>query len=400
MNGDGKRGSAAARATGEDARLGGAKRGTELATLSAQQDAAGRSYWSIVRTQFRKNRQGMLGLYLIVAIVAVALFAPLIANDRPIICTFKGKLRFPAFATYVDNWVPWQSMRYALKSFELTDRYFPFSEHYADLEGLSWKEARAEQPGDFGFSAWPPIEWNPQQFDPVAIKLRPSLSSGHLLGTDDRGRDVLARIVHGCVVAITVGVVAMGLATLIGVILGVVAGYFGKWVDLILSRVVEIVMCFPTFFLIIAVIAFVPPSIVNIMLVIVLVSWTGIFRLTRGEVLKSRAQEYVTAAEALGIGRGSIMFRHILPNSIAPVFVAVAFGIAGAVLTESSLSFLGFGDANASSWGEVIAQGRQYVAEGLTHLVLAPGIVIFVTLTAFNLFGQGLRDAMDPRLRH
>lgn len=372
----------------------------DRADIARAQDEHGRSYWAIVRTQFRKNKQGMLGLYLIVAIIAVAVLAPLLANDRPIVCSYKGTLRFPAFATYVDNWVPWQGMRYSLKSFELTDRYFPFSEHYEDLEGRSWKEARAETPDEFGFSVWPPIEWNPQQFDAGAIKLRPSLTSGHLLGTDDTGRDVLARIVHGCVVAITVGVVAMGIATLIGVFLGVWAGYFGKWWDLVLSRIVEIVMCFPTFFLIIAVIAFVPPSIVNIMLVIGLVSWTGIFRLIRGEVLKSRAQEYVTAAEALGIGRASIMFRHILPNSVAPVFVAVAFGIAGAVLTESSLSFLGFGDPNASSWGEVISQGRQYVAEGLTHLVLAPGVVIFVTLTAFNLFGQGLRDAMDPRLRH
>lgn len=372
----------------------------ERADLEEAQAVQGQSYWAIVRTQFRKNKQGMLGLYLIVAIIAIAMLAPLLANDRPIVCTYKSKVRFPAFATYVDNWVPWQGMRYSLKSFELTERYFPFSEHYEDLEGLSWKEARDQQPDEFGFSFWPPIEWNPQQFDAGAIKLRPSLSSGHLLGTDDTGRDVLARIVHGCVVAITVGVVAMGIATLIGVILGIVAGYFGRMWDMGLSRIVEIVMCFPTFFLIIAVIAFVPPSIVNIMLVIGFVSWTGIFRLIRGEVLKSRAQEYVTAAEALGIGRTSIMFRHILPNSVAPVFVAVAFGIAGAVLTESSLSFLGFGDPNASSWGEVVSQGRQYVAEGLTHLVLAPGIVIFVTLTAFNLFGQGLRDAMDPRLRH
>jgi len=381
---------------------GAASTSTDRADLAKQQESQGRSYWSIVRTQFRKNRQGMLGLWLIVAIVTVAALAPLLANDRPIICSYKGSLRFPAFATYVDNWVPWQGMRYGLKSFEFPpdSRNFPFSEHYEDLGGLSWKQARDQESDEFGFALWPPIPWNPQQFDADAIKERPSLASGHLLGTDDRGRDVLARLVHGCVVAITVGVVAMGIATLIGVLLGVTAGYFGRWVDLALSRVVEVVMCFPTFFLIIAVISFVPPSIVNIMLVIGLVSWTGIFRLIRGEVLKCRAQEYVTAAEALGIPRRSVMFRHILPNAVAPVFVAVAFGIAGAVLTESSLSFLGFGDVNASSWGEVVSQGRQYVAEGLTHLVLAPGIVIFVTLTAFNLFGQGLRDAMDPRLRH
>ncbi len=368
-------------------------------SMELRQAAESQTYWAIVRTQFRKNNQGMLGFTLIVVILVMAALAPLLANDRPIACTYKGDVKFPAFATYVDNWVPWQGMRYSLKSFELTERYFPFSEHYEELEGLSWKQARDQQPAEFGFALWPPVEWNPHQFDAVAIKERPSMETGHLLGTDDVGRDVLSRIIHGNVVAVTVGVVAMGIATLIGVILGVAAGYFGGWIDLVLSRIVEIVMCFPTFFLIIAVISFVPPSIVNIMLVIGFVSWTGIFRLTRGEVLKAREQEYVTAGEALGLPRLSIMFRHILPNSVAPVFVSVAFGIAGAVLTESSLSFLGFGDKNASSWGEIVSQGRQYVAEGLTHLVLAPGIVIFITLTAFNLFGQGLRDAMDPRLR-
>jgi peptide/nickel transport system permease protein len=369
-------------------------------TIEKRQAAQGQSYWAIVRGQFRKNAQGMWGLWIIVAIVVTAVLAPLLANDRPVVAKYKGDIKFPAFATYVDNWVPWQGMRFWLKSLEVGDRYFPFSEHYEELEGLTWKEARANTPDDFAWSLWPPIEWHPMQVDTQAIKVRPSLESGHLLGTDDQGRDVMARIIHGCVVAITVGVVAMGIATIIGIILGVAAGYFAGRVDMVLSRIVEIVMCFPAFFLIIAVISFVPPSIVNIMIVIGLVRWTGIFRLIRGEVLKSRAQEYVTAAEALGISRRSIMFRHILPNSVAPVFVAVAFGIAGAVLTESGLAFLGFGDVNASSWGEVLKQGREYTAEGLAYLVMAPGIAIFVTLTAFNLFGQGLRDAMDPRLRH
>jgi len=184
------------------------------------------------------------------------------------------------------------------------------------------------------------------------------------------------------------------------VLLGLLAGYLGGWTDMVLSRIVEIVMCFPTFFLIIAVIAFVSPSIVNIMIVIGLVTWTGIFRLIRGEVLKCRAEEYIIASRALGTPLWRVLFRHLLPNAVAPVFVRVAFGIAGAVLLETSLAFLGFGDPSVPSWGEIVSQGRQYIAEGLTHLVIWPGIAIFVTLTAFNLFGQGLRDAMDPRLRH
>ena len=146
-------------------------------------------------------------------------------------------------------------------------------------------------------------------------------------------------------------------------------------------------------------IAFLEPSIVNIMIVLGCVGWTGIFRLVRGEVLQVRSLDYIAAARAMGVSNARIMFRHILPNAISPVFVAIAFGVAGAVLTETSLSFLGFGDPSAPSWGEIIKQGRTYVSQGLWHLTVFPGFAIFLTLTAFNLFGQGLRDAMDPKLR-
>lgn len=243
----------------------------------------------------------------------------------------------------------------------------------------------------------PPVPWHPNRFDETAVKKQPD--SLHRLGTDDTGRDVLARIIHGCAVAVLVGIISMGVASLLGIALGVTAGYFGGWVDMVLSRFTEIIMCFPTFFVIIAVISFLEKSILNIMLVIGLFGWTGIYRLIRGEVLKCKALDYVMAAKALGIPTRRIMFRQILPNAVAPVFVSVAFGIAGAVLTETSLSFLGFGDASMPSWGEIVSQGRQYVTHGLTYLVLWPGLTIFITLTAFNLFGQGLRDAMDPRLR-
>lgn len=372
--------------------------------LAARQRSQGQGYWSIVWTQLKKNVPGMVGLAFISVVVVVALLAPLLANDRPIVTSYKGDVKFPAFATYVDIWVPWSSLRSEMKSYELTEGYFPFSDYEADLKGLDWKEARAQTPGDFGFAFWPPVEWNPQQFDESAIKLRPgdpqAKASGHILGTDDQGRDVLARIIHGCVVATLVGVIAMGVATSIGLFLGVIAGYLGGWTDLILSRVVEVVICFPAFFLIIAVISFMERSIVNIMLVIGLIRWTGIFRLVRGEVMKARGLDYVIAARALGVSQWRVMFKHLLPNSVAPVFVSVAFGIAGAVLTESSLSFLGFGDPSVPSWGEIIQQGRKYVTEeGRSYLVMYPGIAVFVTLTAFNLFGQGLRDAMDPRLR-
>lgn len=369
----------------------------DRAKLEAEQLKRGQSYWSLVWTQLKKNRAGMTGLVIIGVIVLTALFAPLIANDKPIAVKYKGKVEFPAFTTYVDVWVPWPSMRRAMKSWEMSKGTFPFGDHYAELEGRSWAQTLSEDAANVSWSISPAVPWNPLQIDKGAVKQLPS--EAHKLGTDDQGRDVLARIVHGSVVAVTVGVVAMSIAALIGIVLGVTAGYIGGWVDLVLSRFTEIVMCFPTFFVIIAVISFLERSIINIMIVIGLFGWTGIYRLIRGEVLRCKAQDYVMAAQALGVPPRRIMFRQILPNAIAPVFITVAFGIAGAVLTETSLSFLGFGDISVPSWGEIISQGRLYVIEGLTHLVIWPGVAIFVTLTAFNLFGQGLRDAMDPRLR-
>ncbi len=357
-------------------------------------DEESHSYWSDVWRQLRKNSAGMVGLGLVLALLFTAVFAPVIANDRPIVCQYKGDIEFPALTTYVDTWVPWQSLRYTLKSFQIAGT-FPFNDYYPELEGQSWKEAA--ETDDMGFAIWPPVPWHPNQYDKGALKEHPS--GRHWLGTDDNGRDVLARMVHGTVVAMLVGLVSMGIAAGIGITLGLTAGFLGGTTDILLSRLVEVVICFPSFFLIIAVIAFLEPSIVNIMVVLGLVGWTGIFRLVRGEVLAVRNLDYVQAARALGVDNRSIMVRHVLPNAVTPVFVAIAFGIAGAVLTEASLSFLGFGDPNAPSWGEIVRQGRIYVQQGHWHLTVFPGIAIFVTLTAFNLFGQGLRDAMDPKLR-
>jgi peptide/nickel transport system permease protein len=365
--------------------------------VEEMQKHSGEGYWGIVWTQLKKNRSGMSGLAIIALIIGTALLAPLLANDRPIVARYKGALVFPAFTTYVDNWIPWQSMRNSLKDFEVGGGH-PFSDHYVALENRSWREVREAEPEQFDFALWPLVEWSPTDFNKDDYKKYPG-ENGHVLGTDNQGRDVLARLIHGAVVATTVGIIAMGIASFIGILLGVTAGYFGGWVDIVLARITEIVMCFPTFFLIIAVISFLEPSIMNIMLVLGLVGWTGIFRLIRGEVLRCKMLDYVTAGRALGLPRRRIMFRHLLPNAVSPVFVSVAFGIAGAVLTETSLSFLGFGDPDVASWGETLSQGRQYVPEGRTYLVIWPGLAIFVTLTAFNLFGQGLRDAMDPRLR-
>ncbi len=353
------------------------------------------TFWARSWRKLRRNPSGMSGLVIVVMLLFIAIAAPMLANDRPIAASYKGDTVFPAMTTYVDSWVPWVSARNNLKSWEMVEGYFPFSDFYPELEGQTWKEVEE----DLDWALWPVVRWSPRQFDPSAVRLKPGEDQGHVLGTDDAGRDVLSRMIHGTVVAMLVGIVAMGIACSIGVTLGLIAGFFGGWVDLVLSRVTEVVMCFPTFFLIIAVIAFLEPSIVNIMMVIGLVGWTGIFRLIRGEVLQTRGQDFVLSARALGLPAWRTMVVHVLPNSISPVFVAVAFGVARAVLTETSLSFLGFGDPSVPSWGEIVKQGRFYVSQGMWHLTVFPGIAIFLTLTAFNLFGQGLRDVLDPKLR-
>lgn len=239
--------------------------------------------------------------------------------------------------------------------------------------------------------------YSPTAYDLDAILLPPSAS--HPFGTDEEGRDVLSRMIYGTRISLSVGFVAVGLYVVIGVILGALAGYFGGWVDILISRAIEIMICFPTFFLILAVLAFVGPSLVNIMVVIGLTSWPGIARLVRGEFLKLRGQDFVLAGKVSGAGAARLIFRHILPNSLAPVFVSATFGVASAILIESSLSFLGFGvQPPTPSWGEILSQSRDFM-DIAWWLAMFPGLAIFVSITAYNLVGEGLRDAIDPRMK-
>ena len=238
--------------------------------------------------------------------------------------------------------------------------------------------------------------------DPGAIDIAARLQApgvGHWLGTDDLGRDVLTRILYGARISLLVGFVAVGIATTIGILIGAVAGYYGRWSDAVIMRFVDIMLCFPTFFLILAVIAFLEPSIWNIMAIIGLTGWMGVARLVRAEFLSLRERDFVLAARAIGASDARIIFRHILPSALSPVLVSATLGVAGAILTESALSFLGIGvQPPTPSWGNMLIVGKQTLGTAW-WLSAFPGLAILLTVLGYNLLGEGIRDALDPRIR-
>ena len=238
--------------------------------------------------------------------------------------------------------------------------------------------------------------YNPDDIDRKHILEPPE--TAHFFGTDDLGRDVLSRMIWGSRISLEVGFVAVGIATLIGMLLGALAGYYGGWTDRIIMRFIDIMLSIPTFFLILAVIAFIGSSILNVMAVIGLTMWMGIARLVRAEFLSLKEREFVLAAKALGASDPRIIFRHIMINSMAPVLVSAIIGVAGAVLLESALSFLGIGvQPPDPSWGNILTLGKDNI-EIAWWLSVFPGLAILVTVLGYYLLGEGIREATDPRL--
>jgi len=241
------------------------------------------------------------------------------------------------------------------------------------------------------FAPYDPVEQN-------LIERLQSPSSKHIFGTDDFGRDVLSRMIYGTRVSLSVGFVAVSITVIIGTILGLLAGYSGKISDNIIMRFVDIMLCFPSFFLILMIIAFLGPSIYNIMIVIGLTSWSGLARLVRGEVLSIKEREFIYSAEISGLSGMRIMFVHILPNVIGPIVVSATLGIAGAILSEAALSFLGLGvQPPTASWGNILTSGKDYLHIAW-WLSLFPGLALLLTILSFNLAGEGLRDVFDPKV--
>ena len=240
----------------------------------------------------------------------------------------------------------------------------------------------------------------PFPMDPDATNLERKLlppNSVNWLGTDNLGRDVFSRLLNGAYISLTVGFVAVFVSLFIGVVVGAVAGYFGKWVDNLIMRAVDALMCFPTFFLILTAVALLGPSIFNIIFVIGLVSWTGTARLVRAEFLTLRESSYVQAARALGQSGWKIIFRHILPNAAAPILVTAVLGVPEAILAEAGLSFLGFGvQPPQATWGNIIADGKTYILDAW-WLILFPGLAILLAALSFYLTGDALRQAVETR---
>lgn len=333
--------------------------------------ASSPGYWWRVWRQFRRNTLAVVGLWVTIGLFMLALGADVCAGDIPYYLVYRGKTFFPLAQNYL--------VKMGLTSWP------------SELQHVDFTQLAAEQ------VLFPPIPYRPNRVNLRASFTPPSVS--HWLGTDKLGRDVAAGLIHGARVSLSIGFVAIGAALLIGVTLGATAGYFGGWIDLVISRLFEFMLVFPTFFLLLTIAAIIKkPSIFYTMLVIGCTSWVSLARLTRSEFLRVRHLDYITAAVALGVSTPRIIIRHILPNALAPVLVSVVLGIASAILTESALSFLGVGvPADLVTWGSLLHEVRSNTSAW--WLAVFPGLAIFLAVMAYNLIGEGLRDALDPRLQ-
>ncbi len=329
-------------------------------------------YAARVWREFRRSRSAYGSLCLVVLLAVVALAADLVANDKPHYMELDGEVYFPTLIDY---------------GVALGLRRWPEPLLNADFRRLA---ARADA------VVWAPIPYSPTRVD-IRGEIFAAPGSAHWLGSDRLGRDVAAGMIHGTRISLTIGLVVVALQALIGIALGGLAGYYGGWIDLGISRLIEMMLGIPTFFLLITVAAIFPPSIYLIMVILGLTGWMGIARYVRSEFLKVRVQDFVQSARSLGGSDLRVMLRHILPNALAPVLVAMSFGVASAILAESGLSFLGIGvPAHLVTWGSILSAARANTFAW--WLAIFPWAAIFVTVTAYNLLGDGLRDALDPRV--
>jgi peptide/nickel transport system permease protein len=301
-----------------------------------------------------------LAVWVLVGLVAVGLLAPLLANDLPIVARVGDEWHFPAFRSYL-------------------------AEHPRGPQGQPWKRwwALLPESGD-DFAVMPPVPFGPHEV--VA----------HYLGNDDTGRDVLARILHGATTALWIALGAVLLAASIGIPLGAIAGYRGGWLDACIDLLVQVFLCFPPFFFVLAVLAFLGQSLFVMIAVLGALYWVSFARIVRGEFLRLRGRDFVLTARSLGVGPLRIMCCHLLPSALGPVLVNAAFVAASAVVVEASLSFLGLGAGLGTvSWGDILMQGKEHAHTGAWHLWLFPGLVLVATVAALHTLAERVarRDA-------
>ena len=397
------------------------------------------TYGDIVWSQFQKNRIAYYSMWVLVALFLLAIACPLIASDRPFIWTEAGETTYPWISSLVDRnyfensidiffnlllvvGMPffglWMAYVKQVQKKKLNKRprrrkmqragigfiiaFFVIfigtlvanhSEPYKQYYELHQKAEAGEIDTEIS-ATFPPI---PYGYRKTGFKSLEKPSAQHWLGVDQSTRDVAVRMLYGTRIALSIGVIAVSIYVAIGIVIGSIAGFFGGIVDLLIVRMIEIFMAVPRLIVILTLLAFIDnASIFHIMLVIGLLGWTGVARLIRGEFLRLRNLDFVTSAIALGFPTRRIIFQHLLPNALAPVLVSATFGVAAAILIESTLSFLGLGDVSVPSWGQTLSEGYSTFA---LHLIFAPGFAIFMTVSLLNLVGEGLRDALDPKMR-
>lgn len=378
-----------------------------------------------VKKRFKAEGMARAGLWGIIFLLVMAIFAPLLANGRPLLLSRSGSLESPMlrFLFYPDSSevIVEQTFNYILLFllpagiiYLCLRKYpkallislsaaallllIPFVLTNQKLDKTDWRQEEAGlKQGEFAVFA--PVRYGP--FENVAKPYsKPSMK--HIFGTDKIGRDVFARMLYGARVSLAVGIMATSITIILGALIGVITGYFSGKLDFIAMRFVEIVICFPTFLLLLILMVYMQgwgfsQSILVVIGLIGLTSWTGVCRIVRGETLKIRTLPYIQCCESLAIPTWRVMLFHILPNVIGPIMISFSFGVAGAILYESSLSFLGFGvQPPTASWGAMLRQAM----EGpflYWHLTLWPGLALFIAVVAFNFAGEGLRKSLDPK---
>ncbi len=372
----------------------------------SDRDTPSPSYWQQTWRRFRRNGLAMCALAYVLVLTFIALLAPVIVGTKPIICSYKGEIHFPALGYYRRGWES-----NVFRTDRILNRYpvmlqekdpdswavwpLVYQDPYRRIRTRDFaiREKDADGKRTYRYAEG----WEDYQENPSGPDGGPSRQNW--FGVNQQGFDVFAQMVHGTQTALSVGFIAMGIAAAIGITCGGLAGYFGGWVDILLSRIIEVVMCIPSLVLILTLVALLDKvTNFHLMVVIGITSWTGIARLARGEVMKIKQLEYVTAARALGVPWPWIVLKHVLRNALTPVLVPITFGIASAILIEAGLSYLGFGASPPNpSWGTLLQSGRKAIQE-MWWLIVFPGMAIFLTVLAYNLIGEGLQEATDPRL--